>query len=106
MRKCGTGKTEVFSTQIESLQTDLQPWAEKIAEKQAAIDLVANERDLLKEKTESAAEALELAEAAMEKLVNDREIKVRPKTLHLSHPPRRARADLSCLCTSPCNSRL
>lgn len=72
-----TGKTEVFSGQIESLQKDLQPWAAKIAEKQAAIDLAANERDLLVEKTEGIQTAIEEAETALEKLENGDKEKVR-----------------------------
>ncbi|KAK4698890.1 structural maintenance of chromosome 4, partial [Phenoliferia sp. Uapishka_3] len=70
------GKTEVFSTQIESLQQDLQPWAAKIAAKQGDIDLAANERDLLVEKTESVKNGIEEAEAAIEKLNADETVKV------------------------------
>lgn len=71
-----SGKTEVFSTQIESLQQDLQPWAAKIAAKQGEIDLAANERDLLVEKTESVKNGIEEAEAAIEKLEGDDTAKV------------------------------
>ena len=70
------GKTEVFSTQIESLQQDLQPWAEKISAKQGAIDLAANERDLLTEKTESVKIAVEEVQATIEKLTGDGNTKV------------------------------
>lgn len=72
-----TGKTEVFSTQIEALQQELQPWAAKIAAKQGEIDLAANERDLLTEKTEAVKNGIEEAEAALEKLSGDDSTKVR-----------------------------
>ncbi|KAI5474845.1 hypothetical protein MNV49_002349 [Pseudohyphozyma bogoriensis] len=62
------GKTEVFSSQIEVLQQDLQPWAEKIAAKQEQIDLLVNDRDMLLEKSESAKAAVQEAEEALEKL--------------------------------------
>lgn len=70
------GKTETFSTRIEALQQDLQPWAAKIATKQAAIDLAANERDLLLEKSEGIKAAVEEAKAAVEKLAKDDAAKV------------------------------
>lgn len=70
------GKTEIFSSQIESLQTDLQPWAEQIAEKNASIDLATNERDLLAGKTTGVGVAIEEAEALLEKLAVDDETKV------------------------------
>jgi structural maintenance of chromosome 4 len=96
------GKTEVFSTQIESLQTDLQPWAEKIAEKQAAIDLAANERDLLVEKTESVKEALESAQASMEKLGNDKATKV---SSSLSSFTPEAEIELVSICSIVCSTQ-
>jgi hypothetical protein len=75
--RSNTGKTEVFSAQIEVLQKDLQPWAAKIAEKQAAIDLAANERDLLTEKSEGVKVAIEEAETTLAKLATDGKTKVR-----------------------------
>ena len=68
IRNEDAGKTEVFSTQIEELQADLQPWAAKIAQKQAGIDLATHERDLLTEKTDSIKAAIAEAEATLEKL--------------------------------------
>ncbi|KAM0751211.1 RecF/RecN/SMC protein [Meredithblackwellia eburnea MCA 4105] len=65
------GKTEVFSTQIESLQQELQPWAAKIAAKQAEVDLANNDRDLLLEKTEAVKAGIKEAEKALEKIGND-----------------------------------
>ncbi|KAL8276632.1 hypothetical protein RQP46_010981 [Phenoliferia psychrophenolica] len=69
------GKTEVFSTQIEALQQDLQGPAAKITAKQGEIDLAANERDLLVEKTDSVKNGIEEAEVALEKLAGDETVK-------------------------------
>lgn len=70
------GKTETFTAKIDALQKDLQPWAAQIADKQAAIDLVANERDLLTEKSESIKVAIKEAQATLTKLASDDEAKV------------------------------
>lgn len=64
-------KTAVFSQQIDTRQAELQPWLDKIAEKQAAIDLATNQRDLLEEKSASIQRAIEEAEATMEKVETD-----------------------------------
>ena len=77
--KTRAGKTETFSVRIEALQKDLQPWAAKIADKQAAIDLAANERDLFAEKGESVKLAIEQAQATVQKLAVDDESKVRER---------------------------
>ncbi|SGY49508.1 BQ5605_C001g00787 [Microbotryum silenes-dioicae] len=69
------GKTEVFSAQIETLQTELQPWAEQIGAKQAAINLAQNERDMLVEKGDTVRIAIEEAEASIHKLRSDDETK-------------------------------
>ncbi len=69
------GKTEVFTAQIDTLQAELQPWAAKVAEKQAEIDLVVNERDMLTERGESVRAGIEEAETALERLTADREAK-------------------------------
>lgn len=70
------GKTEVYSTQIESLQTDLQPWAAQIADQQASIDLATNERDLLAEKTNSIKVGIDEAKSTLENLAADDAAKV------------------------------
>ncbi|SCV71157.1 BQ2448_2745 [Microbotryum intermedium] len=69
------GKTEVFSAQIETLQTELQPWAEHIGAKQAAINLAQNERDMLVEKGDTVRIAIEEAEAAIHMLRSNDETK-------------------------------
>ena len=69
------GKTEVFTAQIDTLQAELQPWAGQVAEKQAEIDLVVNERDLLTERGESVKAGIEEAQATLERLTGDREAK-------------------------------
>lgn len=69
------GKTEVFTAQVDTLQAELQPWAAKVAEKRAEIDLVVNERDLLTERGESVRVGIEEAQATLERLTADAEAK-------------------------------
>lgn len=54
----------------------MQPWAAKIGDKQAAIDLAQNERDLLTEKSESVKVAMEQAQATIARLASDDQTKV------------------------------
>lgn len=69
-------KTAVFSAQIDQKQTEMQPWLDKLGQKKAEMDLKRNERDLLKEKSESAKRALQEAEEIVEKVQKDNEEKV------------------------------
>jgi structural maintenance of chromosome 4 len=50
-------KTAGFSAQIDTKQAELQPWLDRLSEKQAAVDLARNQRDLLTEKAASIEEA-------------------------------------------------
>lgn len=68
-------KTSVFSAQIDLKQSELQPWLDKLGEKKAAMDLAKNQRNLLKEKAESAQKAIAEAEEKMEKVQADNEEK-------------------------------
>ncbi|ORY34983.1 RecF/RecN/SMC N terminal domain-domain-containing protein [Naematelia encephala] len=61
-------KTDVFTTQIEAKQRELEPWTAKISEKQSAIDVATSERDLLAEKAVGAQAALTEANAALKAL--------------------------------------
>lgn len=63
---------------------ELQPWAAKIAERQAAIDIAKSERDLLVEKTESVKKGMEEVEAGIEKLGEERQEKVSPFGIPIS----------------------
>lgn len=64
-------KTAGFSAQIDTKQAELQPWLDKLAEKQAAIDLATNQRDLLKEKAASIERALDEAKSSLEEIQAD-----------------------------------
>ncbi|KAK4685041.1 structural maintenance of chromosome 4, partial [Tremellales sp. Uapishka_1] len=63
-------KTDVFTTQIEAKQRELEPWTAKISEKQSAIDVATSERDLLVQKATGVQSALEEAEANLQGLKN------------------------------------
>ena len=66
-------KTAIFTQQIDAKQTELQPWLDKVIQKQAALDLASNERSLLKEKSETTKKALEEAEDTLERVKLDNE---------------------------------
>ncbi|RYP91146.1 hypothetical protein DL770_002708 [Monosporascus sp. CRB-9-2] len=53
------GKTQVFSDQIAAKQKSLEPWKEKINQKQSAIAVAESEMAILEEKANSGAVALE-----------------------------------------------
>lgn len=61
------GKTEGISAQIEVKQAELQPWAAKVSEKQAARSVAVSERDLLQERVTSVERAIEEAETSIAK---------------------------------------
>lgn len=62
------GKTDVFTTQIEAKQRELEPWTAKISEKQSAIDVATSERDLLAQKASGVQEALQEASVSLQDL--------------------------------------
>ena len=66
-------KTAVFTQQIDTKQVELQPWLDKVAQKQAAIGLASNERNLLKEKSEGVEKAIQEAQETYEKVKLDNE---------------------------------
>lgn len=53
------GKTQAFSDQIATKQKSLEPWQEKINQKQSAIAVAESELNILKEKANAGAVALE-----------------------------------------------
>lgn len=57
------GKTQAFSDQIATKQKSLEPWQEKINQKQSAIAVAESELNILKEKANAGAVALEEMES-------------------------------------------
>ncbi|CAM1508961.1 Fc.00g027000.m01.CDS01 [Cosmosporella sp. VM-42] len=57
------GKTQAFSDQIATKQKSLEPWMEKINQKQSAIAVAESEMNILQEKANAGAVALEELEA-------------------------------------------
>ncbi|KFA70595.1 hypothetical protein S40285_04704 [Stachybotrys chlorohalonatus IBT 40285] len=59
------GKTQAFSDQIAAKQKSLEPWLEKINQKQSAMAVAESEMNILLEKANAGAVALEELEAKM-----------------------------------------
>ncbi|KEY73821.1 hypothetical protein S7711_03119 [Stachybotrys chartarum IBT 7711] len=59
------GKTQAFSDQIAAKQKSLEPWLEKINQKQSAMAVAESEMNILQEKANAGAVALEELEAKM-----------------------------------------
>lgn len=57
------GKTQAFSDQIAAKQKSLEPWVEKINQKQSAIAVAESEMNILQEKANAGAVALEELQA-------------------------------------------
>lgn len=71
-----SGKTDVFQTQIETKQKELEPWNAKINKKQAEVDLASNERNMLAEKADAVTGSVGDANKNLEGLISDKEAKV------------------------------
>jgi structural maintenance of chromosome 4 len=69
------GKTQKFSDQIAALQKSLEPWNEKINQKQSAIAVAESEMAILREKANAGAVALEELEAKIAAIEEGREAK-------------------------------
>ncbi|KAH0529351.1 hypothetical protein TsFJ059_004109 [Trichoderma semiorbis] len=63
IRESMKGKTKVFSDQIAVKQKSLEPWIEKINQKQSSIAVAESEMNILKEKANAGAVALQELEA-------------------------------------------
>ena len=63
IRESLKGKTQAFSDQIALKQKSLEPWNEKINEKQSAIAVAQSELEMLRERASSGVVALEEAQA-------------------------------------------
>ncbi|KAK1757264.1 putative nuclear condensin complex subunit smc4 protein [Echria macrotheca] len=70
------GKTQQFSDQIAAKQKSLEPWNEKINQKQSAIAVAESEMAILREKANSGAVALEELEAKMAAIEEGRAAKM------------------------------
>lgn len=70
------GKTQVFSDQIAVKQKYLEPWAEKINEKQSAIALAQSELEIVQERCNAGAVALEELQSRTKAIEESREAKL------------------------------
>ena len=69
------GKTQAFSDQIATKQKSLEPWSEKLNEKQSAIAVAQSELDMLRERASEGTVALEEVRTRIKCLERDRDIK-------------------------------
>lgn len=69
------GKTQTFSNEIAAKQKSLEPWKEKINQKQSAIAVAESELAILQEKANAGAVALEEVEAKIAAIEEGREAK-------------------------------
>ncbi len=69
------GKTQAFSDQIAAKQKSLEPWNEKIAEKQSAIAVTQSELDILRERASAGTVALEEAQGKIQSLAESSKAK-------------------------------
>lgn len=69
------GKTQAFSDQIAAKQKSLEPWNEKINEKQSAIAVAQSELEILRERASAGAVALEEAQAKIDSIGESRNTK-------------------------------
>lgn len=70
------GKTQAFSDQIATKQKSLEPWKEKINQKQSAIAVAESEMTILQEKANAGAVALEEMQAKMVSIEEGRVVKL------------------------------
>lgn len=70
------GKTQAFSDQIAAKQKSLEPWKEKINQKQSAIAVAESEMAILQEKANAGAVALEETRAKMASIEEGRVAKL------------------------------
>lgn len=75
IREALKGKTQAFSNQIAAKQKSLEPWNEKINEKQSAIAVTQSELEILRERASAGAIALEEAQAKIDSLEESRKMK-------------------------------
>ncbi|KAI0912544.1 condensin complex component SMC4 [Ustulina deusta] len=76
IRESLKGKTQVFSDQIAVKQKSLEPWQEKINQKQSAIAVAESEMTILTEKANAGAVALEEMKAKISSIQDGRAAKL------------------------------
>lgn len=76
IRESLKGKTQVFSDQIAAKQKALEPWMEKINQKQSAIAVAESEMNILQEKANAGAVALEELESKIASIEEGRAAKI------------------------------
>ncbi|TGJ83829.1 hypothetical protein E0Z10_g4969 [Xylaria hypoxylon] len=76
IRESLKGKTQVFSDQIATKQKSLEPWQEKINQKQSAIAVAESEMAILTEKANAGAVALEETKSKIALIENGRTAKL------------------------------
>lgn len=69
------GKTQAFSDQIAQKQKSLEPWNERINEKQSSIAVAQSELDILRERANAGAVAMEEIQEKMATIEQQREAK-------------------------------
>lgn len=77
IREALKGKTQAFSDQIAAKQKSLEPWQEKMNQKQSAIAVAESELNILKEKANAGAVALEEMESKISSIEERRKEKQR-----------------------------
>ena len=75
IRESLKGKTQAFSDQIALKQKSLEPWNEKINEKQSAVAVAQSELDILRERSSAGAVALKDGQAKIEAIEEGRRVK-------------------------------
>lgn len=76
IRESLKGKTQVYSDQIAAKQKSLEPWQEKINQKQSAIAVAQSELSILEEKANAGSKALEELKAKIASIEGGREAKL------------------------------
>ncbi|KAI1264712.1 condensin complex component SMC4 [Xylariaceae sp. FL1019] len=76
IRESLKGKTQVFSDQIAIKQKSLEPWQEKINQKQGAIAIAESEMTILQEKANAGAVALEELQTKIATIEQGRDAKI------------------------------
>ena len=76
IRESLKGKTQAFSDEIAVKQKQLEPWNEKISQKQSAIAVAQSELDMLREKASAGAVALEEVQTKIQGLEDTRQTKL------------------------------
>ena len=97
------GKTQLFSDQIAAKQKSLEPWNEKVNEKESAIAVAQSELGILHERASAGTLAFEEAQEKIILLENDRKLKdvdvkqLKEQKIQLENQATKAQADLTKL---------